>query len=261
MKNRAEPSPGGAPTGRRPDTVFWVEPDAVSADRLVLGPDETRHLLHVHRASLGAPFTAVDGEGGVYDCVLDAEAGDRAVGRIRERHRDRGELPAPIRLIAGLGDPASAEAVVDLAVPLGVVEIDLPACARTGRPPLEPKRIERLLRLAKAAVKQSQRSRLPSIRSSPSLAASLGSLGPGARLLADAAGGRLSADSTVGPKTAVTIAVGPPGGFDGDESRLLIDLGFSPISLGPSRLRTEQAAAALLSIARNTLFYNILSDV
>ena len=261
MKSRAEPSPAGAPAGRCPDTVFWVEPDAVTGDRLVLDPDESRHLMQVHRAAHGTPFTAVDGEGGVYECVLDAEEGRCAVGRIRARHRDLGELPAPVRLIAGLGDPSSAEAVVDLAVPLGVLDIDLPACARTGRPALESRRVERLVRLAKAAVKQSRRSRLPSIRSSPSLRVALEVLPPGTRLFADPEGGPVPASSGATTKTVVTIAVGPPGGFDAEERRSLLDLGFSPISLGPSRLRTELAAISLLSLARNILLNNALGDV
>ena len=254
MKNRTEPDRGGGRSVRRPDTVFWVDPSAVGPDRLALDADESRHLLHVHRASKGAPFTAVDGAGCAYECILDATAGSLVEGRIVERHRDRGELAVPIRLIAGLGDTESVEAVVELAVPLGVGAIDLASCLRSGRPPLTPSRLDRLARVARAAMKQSRRSRAPEVRSSTSLAAAVALAASGVRVFADPDGRPLHPTSSRSGEGAITIAVGPPGGFDADERSLLLGQEFVPISLGPSRLRTELAAATLLAVVRNSLF-------
>jgi 16S rRNA (uracil1498-N3)-methyltransferase len=50
---------------------------------------------------------------------------------------------------------------------------------------------------------------------------------------------------------SICIAVGPEGGFTGDEVAMAVDLGFEPVGLGASILRIETAAiaAAVLSVA------------
>jgi len=50
-----------------------------------------------------------------------------------------------------------------------------------------------------------------------------------------------------GDDAALAIAVGPEGGFTQDELTAARDAGADLVSLGPSILRTETAAAALLS--------------
>ena len=228
---------------------------------MVLDAEESRHLLHAHRAAKGAPFVAVDGAGNAYECVLDSIEGRAAAGTIVARHRDRGELPISIGLIAGLGDLASAEAVVELAVPLGVDAIDLAACFRSGRPALEPPRLERMARVARAAMKQARRCRLPAIRSSASLEGAVRVTRPGLKLFADPGGGALDTGRRITPEDIVIIAVGPPGGFDGAERDRLLALEFVPISLGPSRLRTELAAVTLVALVRNMFINNSLQDI
>ncbi len=238
---------------RRPDTTFWVEVSAVDGDRLALGKEESHHLLRVHRASVGTPFEAVDGAGGSYECVVESTRGGIAVGRIVKVGRGEGELHFPIALLVGLPDSGPVEAVVIHAVPLGATTIDFMACARSTRPPIEPKGLARLGRLARSALKQSRRSRLPEIRSSASLKAAVEAVGPGLRFFADVHGGPRIAAPPDRIQSLVSLAVGPPGGFDGDEVGLLRTSEFSPISLGPSRLSTETAAITLIALARNSL--------
>lgn len=46
--------------------------------------------------------------------------------------------------------------------------------------------------------------------------------------------------------SAVTLAIGPEGGFIAKEIESLVKIGFEPVSLGPRILRVETAIAALL---------------
>lgn len=238
---------------RRPDTPFWVDRAEVAGDLLRLDAEESHHLLHVHRAPIGAPFQAVDGEGTLYECTLESLDRRSAVGRVLERRAEVGELKRPIHLLVGLPDWGSVEQLVGLAVPLGVRALDFVRCGRSeGRAPGN-QRLARLTRIARAGVKQSRRTRLPELRFSGSLGEALGPTPHGTRIVADPEG------KTWGPETgdniqlAVILAVGPPGGFTEGEARLLSGEGFLPISLGPNRLLTETAALCLLSIARNHL--------
>jgi len=48
--------------------------------------------------------------------------------------------------------------------------------------------------------------------------------------------------------SAVSIVIGPEGGFAPDEAELLAEAGVEPISLGPRILRTETAGVVALSL-------------
>ncbi|HKQ18586.1 MAG TPA: RsmE family RNA methyltransferase [Candidatus Eisenbacteria bacterium] len=245
---------GTARETRRPDTPFWVEPEAISADRLHLDADESHHLLRVHRAAIGAEFDAVDGRGHLYHCVLESAERNIAAGRIQSRERNAGELPFEIRLLLGMPDPGPVETVVEHAVPLGVTAIDVAVCARSGRETLGEPRLERLRRIARAALKQSRRTRLPEVRSSASLEAAVAALGAAeVRLVADPDGVPRIEPPPSRIQGIVALAVGPPGGFIDWELGVLRGAEFRPISLGPSRLTTETAALALTALARNSL--------
>ena len=241
---------------RRPDTPFWVEPASVEGDTLRLSAKESHHLLHVLRAALGTPFEAVDGAGLLYECALAGVEHRLAVGRIIARSEEAGELPGTLQLIVGLPDFASTEALVARAVPLGVHAIELVETERGGGWRATEARRERLLRLARASVKQSRRTRLPHIRFPGRLESLLEANGRGAagsRFLADSRGRFWSQDAPAGVLSHVTLAVGPPGGFSDGERARLGDLGYEAISLGMNRLRTEDAACVILVLARERI--------
>jgi len=246
---------------RRPDTVFWVEPDSVQGDRVTLNRDESHHLIDVFRASVGTPFDAVDGAGSSYACVLESAEGGIVVGRVLDRVRDRGELANPMILLVGLPDMGAAETVVAHAIPLGAAAVDFVACERSGRPALTQAKLERLDRIARAATKQSRRSRLAVIRSSGSLDRGLESLGKGPRFVAEPEGSALGPGTHLAAEASVFLAVGPPGGFTEEERNRLERDRFHPISLGPSRLTTETATIAMLSLARNSLIASRLDPI
>ena len=238
---------------RLPDTPFWVDPESVGPDHLTLGPEESHHLLHVHRARPGTPFQAIDGEGHFLECVLESVTRRSAVGRIVERSVDVGELKRPIDVLVGMPDWSAIEQVVAHGVPLGVRAFAFFPCERSGRSGVGPQRLARLVRIARAALKQSRRSRMPAIRAPGSFAEAVGSLQPSERIFADPGGNRFASAGVLSTQGAYSLAVGPPGGFTEKERLLLLDERFSPISLGPSRLTTETAALALISLARNAL--------
>ena len=239
---------------RLPDTPFWVEPESVGPEHLKLDLEESHHLLHVHRAKPGTPFQATDGAGGFFECVLETIERRAAVGRILERHQNAGELSFGIEVLVGLPDRRALEEIVTHAVPLGVSALDFVACERSERGSLAPQQLARLHRIARAALKQSRRSRLPTFGSSRSVASAAKALGTGgARYLADPEGKPFAANPPKSPQGLTRLAVGPPGGFTERERQVLLAEGFAPIYLGPSRLTTETATLALLGLARNSL--------
>lgn len=251
-------------SARTPDTAFWVDRADVEegSGRLRLSADESRHLLRVFRAKAGTSFEAVDGLGVLYRCVLESDRDSIAVGRIESRVEEAGELPFGIALVVGLPEMAQAETIVEQAVPLGASRIDFAVTARSGPGPLSRPRLERLERIARSALKQSRRTRLPVVSSSDDLAGALDqalAAAPGTRFrwLADPEGAPPQASASDGyldpTHPSLLLAVGPPGGFPSEERGLLLREDFVPISLGPSRLTTSTASIALLVSARNSL--------
>jgi RsmE family RNA methyltransferase len=55
------------------------------------------------------------------------------------------------------------------------------------------------------------------------------------------------------PDARVLLAVGPEGGWNEFELRLLEAHGFQPIGMGPRTLRTDTACLALLALVHDVL--------
>jgi 16S rRNA (uracil1498-N3)-methyltransferase len=225
----------------------------VGPQHVRLSAEESHHLVHVHRAKEGTPFQATDGQGGFFDCVLESVERRAVVGRIVERREGWGELPRAIHLLVGLPDWTAVEAVIEHGVPLGAGTFDFVVCERSGHEGPGTERLARLERVARAGLKQSRRSRLPRIQSSQSVRAAVHALPPGQRFMADPDADPFTPGLDEDAQATVQIAIGPPGSFTSEERDLLEVAGFSPISLGPSRLTTETASIALLSLVRNSL--------
>ena len=244
---------------RLPDTPFWVDPESVASDHLTLSAEESHHLLRVHRAREGTPFEAIDGQGNLYRCSVRSVDRRAVIGKILDRAREVGELKRPFELIVGMPDWRPVEQIVEHGVPLGVSLLDFVPCERSAHVVLGAQRLARLERIARAGLKQSRRTRLPALRSSASLGEAVAAAAAGTRLVADP-DGPVAAIGTVGTaQSAISLTVGPPGGFTPEEYDFLRGQGFMPISLGPSRLTTETASIALISVIRNILQTNELS--
>jgi 16S rRNA (uracil1498-N3)-methyltransferase len=238
---------------RPPDSAFWVEPAAVEGETLRLTPEESRHLLRVFRAGPGAPFEAVDGQGHAYQCVLVSTGREGAVGRVVACREEAGELPAALRVLAGMPAPAAAEELVERAVPLGASQIIFFPGEQGERWSPTPSRVARLDRVARAALKQSRRSRLPGIQFTAGPSQAIAAAPAGARYLADPGGGSWSERAPLRVLEGVALGIGPPGGWTETERALFGEFGYVSISLGPSRLTTQDSACAMLALARERI--------
>jgi 16S rRNA (uracil1498-N3)-methyltransferase len=132
------------------------------------------------------------------------------------------------------------EWLLEKATEIGIDEITPVYCAHSERRVVKPARLEKVLL---SATKQSLKAYLPRLqpmvpftdflKGAPSQAEKyIAYLGQGVK-------GSLK--DNYRPGTDVCILVGPEGGFSPEEADAAIAKGFQPVSLGPSRLRTETA--------------------
>ena len=75
----------------------------------------------------------------------------------------------------------------------------------------------------------------------------------GVRLVADPSGTASIPSALDGCHERVILAIGPEGGWNAFELRLLGTHGFTPVSLGPRTLRTDTSCVALLSLVHESL--------
>jgi 16S rRNA (uracil1498-N3)-methyltransferase len=205
------------------------------------------HARRVLRLGDGDAVTLFDGDGAEFAANL-LTGQSALVGE--QRPVDR-EAPLRVTLAQALAAADKMDWVVQKAVELGVAAIQ-PLSVRRSVVRLNgeraDKRIAHWQQVAVAACEQSGRNRVPVIAPLRDLPHYLGesAAGPATRLLlAPEAGTSFSAFPR--PSGAVTLLVGPEGGFEDDEILAASAAGFVPLRLGPRVLRTETAGLAGLA--------------
>jgi 16S rRNA (uracil1498-N3)-methyltransferase len=139
--------------------------------------------------------------------------------------------------------------VVEKVVELGAAAIQPIRCARSygGDPPAKVKRWQRI---ARAAAQQSRRLVVPTVAEPVRFSEALASASAATKVLVAyerAEPQSLAAALRASSEQPLSILVGPEGSFTDDELQLARDVGAALVSLGPTVLRTETAAAAMLS--------------
>lgn len=136
------------------------------------------------------------------------------------------------------------------AVELGVAAIQ-PIQAERSVVKLAGERREKRMRhwqnIVAAACEQCGRNVVPEVKPAQGLTDWLGEQGSGGQRLLLAPDAEMRLRELAQPAGAVTLAVGPEGGFSGKEQTALMQHGFTPVKLGPRVLRTETAALAALA--------------
>lgn len=204
---------------------------------------EARHAIQVLRHGVGDTLDLVDGRGGWYRGTI-VGAGKRNCQLQLERQRQE-ERRAPRRITVGIGPTKQVERFewfLEKATELGVDRIVPLLCAHNERRRLRLDRAEKVL---VAAMKQSLQAWLPQIDELTPFADFVATAGPAARFIA-------WIDETVTQHLVhtyhgsedVVLLIGPEGDFAPAEVALARDNGFTAVSLGSNRLRTETAGIA-----------------
>lgn len=211
-------------------------------ETVVLPDDEARHL-RVSRVSPGSEVVLLDGCGRRAEARLAPSARQAVVTALLA---PRGEPARRVTILLGVGEPARVEWAVEKGTECGAARFLLVAAARSQRAHVAAAaaRLARLRRIAGEAVKQCDRSVVPGVVPPEDLG----------RVLAACAGPLLVARPGAPPIAPgrlgvgeVAVAIGPEGGFDEAEERLLSAAGAAPIGLGGRVLRLETAVVAALS--------------
>ncbi len=212
-----------------------------------LPEEEASHCIRVLRMKEGDSIRLTDGKGCFYDAVISAVSGKRCMVHI-ERKEQQEQLwngylhiaVAPTKLMD------RNEWFVEKAVEIGVDEITFLKTDHSERDVIKMERIEKI---AVSAMKQSQKATLPVLNGMTQLRSFIEQGFDGDKYIAHCEpGSKVLLQDALTPGHNSLVLIGPEGDFSPAEIEMALKAGFKPISLGPSRLRTETAALVAVHI-------------
>lgn len=226
--------------------LFYQE--NISTDEFSFGPEESRHLTKVLRKKIGDSVQVTDGRGLLVECILLDINPKSAKLRIKERMQTPKEDFEIHLIIAPTKSPDRMEWMLEKATEIGFQKLTLIDSENSERHRIKTDRLEKKMI---SAAKQSLRFHFPEILPFSSfeevLAQSKNFAGQKFIAYVDEANDELLFHLAK-PAESYWILIGPEGDFSKDEIRRAMDLGFQPVSLGKSRLRTETAGLAAVHI-------------
>lgn len=211
-------------------------------DVVELSEEEAHHAAHVLRLKAGDRIGLLDGEGTRALAELSLVSKRQVLAQVLERTESGPERIARIHIaVAPTKQMDRLEWFVEKAVEVGVDRITPLLTERSERTRL---RTDRLHRVAVSAMKQSQRAWLPQIDEATALSALLQQEPPTQRYFGWCEGEHASLMRVYEPTSDALVLIGPEGDLSPAEAEQLRASGFTAVSIGTARLRTETAALA-----------------
>src|SRR5690606_21777643 len=212
----------------------------------ILSEDESKHAIRVLRLAAGDTIYLVDGIGGWYTAKILDPHPKRTTLSILQVEQDY-EKPAYYLhvAVAPTKNMDRMEWFLEKATEIGIQEITPIVSTHSERKEVKT---ERLHKVVVPAMKQSLKAYLPKVNPAISLQQFFDRVQSEeytTKAIAHCADGEKQYLANVcTPKGKYLILIGPEGDFSENEIAQALSLGYQPVSLGNSRLRTETAAVA-----------------
>jgi len=236
----------------------WIA-DTWDSTTAALTGDQAHHLAHVLRAEAGQIFDVVAG-GFLHHAEITSVSDTQVSFLLHEELEAASALPLHLLLAVFKFD--HMEWAIEKATELGVERITPILARRTEKHLAQAaaKRVERWRRIALEAAKQSRRTDIPEITDPIALKLALEQETSTTRILLSEteqqttlAAALNQARPTGYESVALSLAIGPEGGWTPEEMSLFTEHSWQPVTLGPRILRAETAAIAAIAIASSYL--------
>ena len=231
---------------------FFVLPQDVRGDMLVLRGQEAHHLARVRRLRPDDPVEVIDGQGHCYQVRVATVARAEVHCEILGCRAEFGESRVQLSLAPALVKGGRFDSIVEKATEIGVGCIAPVIADRGVAQPGTGNKIERWRRLIRAAAKQCGRSRLPVLYPPAPLEVVLDCLRRRSDLLLMASpqepGPRLRQCMAAARPMRPGLLIGPEGGFTTAERERAKKLGATVFSWGERTMRTDTASSVLSAL-------------
>ena len=235
----------------------FVPPPLQEHTQRLLPPSAALHVARVLRLRPGATLSLFDGRGGEFEAEIVSIQRDQVQVAIRSHQAIEREPPLRISLLQGLARGERMDFIVRKATELGVAEF-LPIATEHSVVRLAQaaaaRRREHWLQIAISACEQCGRNQIPAVHEVADLSHATAPIGAGARWILNPRAKLSLTDavrrSVAAASSAVSLLIGPEGGFSEAELDLARSMDFEPCHLGPRILRAETAPLAALTIVQ-----------
>tara|TARA_B100000795_G_scaffold158062_1_gene118783 strand:+ start:92128 stop:92844 length:717 start_codon:yes stop_codon:yes gene_type:complete len=222
---------------------LFYSPNLSAKDtQLVFNKEESKHIGKVLRKQIGDVLHLTNGKGMLFTASLESNDPKHCIASITAVEEKK-PLPYTLHLaIAPTKLNDRFEWFLEKATEIGITQITPIICKHSERKRIKPERYEKIMQ---SAAKQSLKSHFPVLNEMLSFTDFVAKYksDPSQRLIAHCEETeKTSLKSQITPGGNHIVMVGPEGDFSSPEITLAVSRGFSPVSLGTNRLRTETAA-------------------
>jgi 16S rRNA (uracil1498-N3)-methyltransferase len=226
----------------------------IEDNKISITGEKARYLISVIRCKKGDELTIFDGKGTCFRTRIEKADRKEVVAKVIETFSGDTESPLHIILIQGLLKGDKMDFVIQRTTELGVKEI-IPALSKRSQL-RETRKVNRWRKIAEEASRQSGRSVIPVIHEPLDLRSIFATNISLEKLYGfifyEEGGERLSEavqqNRIHHASSPMYVAIGPEGGFTGEEIALAKEKGLLVVSFGKRILRAETAAISAVTV-------------
>ena len=206
-----------------------------------LHEEEAAHAVRVLRLQAGDEVMLTDGKGCFYRAEISTATNKRCLVNILETLPQAPLWKGHLHIaMAPTKNMDRNEWFAEKATEIGFDELTFLNCRFSERKVIKAERIEKILI---SAIKQSLKARLPKLNEMTDFDKFIAQEFQGQKFIAHCyEGEKPQLKNVLKAGEDALVLIGPEGDFSEEEVKKAIERGFTPISLGKSRLRTETAA-------------------
>lgn len=217
---------------------FFYISDGADTQEIILEEDTSRHIIQVLRMKSGEQLTLTDGKGQLITASITFEHKKHCKVAVVSRTSEPERLPRTIIAISLLKNPSRFEWFLEKATEIGVREI-IPLI--TDRTEKEKFRADRMQTICVSAMLQSRQCWLPVLHPPTALDKVIQNATQPLRFIAHCEDRPKQPLWQQDRSQDMLLLIGPEGDFTTAEIDQATEAGFTPVSLGDTRLRTETA--------------------
>ncbi len=218
---------------------LFYTPD-IEGEYYVMSPEESKHCVRVLRFVEGKKLSLVDGKGNWFNGIVDQADPKRCGLKILEKLENHEQRPFRLHLaVAPTKNIDRVEWLLEKCTEIGIDEITMLNTEHSERKVVKDERLQKVII---SAMKQSLKAYLPKLNPMIDFKTFITGCKEEQKFIAHCHDGEkecLNEAYEIGKD--VLILIGPEGDFSEEEVAFAEQVGFSPITLSTSRLRTETA--------------------
>ena len=231
---------------------FFYVPDVNTTNELP--EEEAMHALRVLRLKSGDEMMLTDGEGNFYKAEITIAATRKCMFRLLETLPQKALWQGHLHLVVSPTKMMERmEWMIEKATEIGFDRISFINCDNSERRVVKTRRLEKIV---VAAMKQSRKAWKPVVDEIVTFDEFLKHPNDGLKYIAHCYEDMERKDlyseliAATEKDENITVLIGPEGDFSIDEVEMAVNMGWTPVTLGESRLRTETAALSAIMMMR-----------